>query len=77
MSKANYHPEAENEAMILLMDDGPWDTFQTITNAAEEVVAQMAPQLKGRRLFYVDSEGDVTELLVKDGLFAGFKAAAS
>lgn len=46
----------------------------TITNGAEGVVEELAPMLAGRRLFYVDTEGRVDELLVKDGRFAGFKA---
>ena len=71
--KANYSVITETKDYILLQDEGPWDKFQTITNAAEEVVAELAPTLAGRRLFYADSEGQVDELLVKDGAFAGFK----
>jgi hypothetical protein len=36
------------------------------------VVEDLASMLNGRRLFYYDSEGELTELLVKDGKFAGF-----
>lgn len=36
---------------------------------------QVAPILEGRRLEYIDSEGDREQILVKDGNFAGFAPA--
>lgn len=62
---------AERDALIL-NDVGPHDMFPTITNDAEAVVDEVAPMLAGRRLFYVDTEGRVDELLVVEGKFAGF-----
>lgn len=73
MSKANYSIESEMAGYITLRDEGPWDRFMTITNAAEEVVAEIAPRLGSRRLYYIDSEGRLDEIVVKDGRFAGFK----
>jgi hypothetical protein len=57
---------------LILTDVGPHDMFPTITNDAEAVVADVAGELNGRRLFYVDTEGRVDELLVAGGKFAGF-----
>lgn len=57
----------------LLVDRGPWDKHKTITNGAEEVVAELLPILKGRALWYIDSYGDLTEIKIKDGKFNGFK----
>jgi hypothetical protein len=73
MSNVNYRIESSTEDYMLIKDIGPWDRFMTITNAAEEVVKELAPRLAGRRLFYTDSENAVDELLVQNGSFAGFK----
>jgi hypothetical protein len=62
---------AESRAVILT-DVGPHDMYPTITNDAEAVVEDFASTLDGRRLFYVDTEGRVDELLVAGGKFAGF-----
>ena len=71
--KANYELVEQTEKHVLIRDVGPWDKFLTVTNAAEEVVSELAPMLAGRRLEYIDSEGERAVLLVsKDGKFAGF-----
>lgn len=62
-----------NAQCMLIRDIGPWDKHPTVTNDAEGVVARLAPLLvPGQRLEYIDSEGCVDELAVKDGKFAGF-----
>lgn len=63
------------EDCVVIRDVGPWDRHPTVTNAAEEVVAALAPMLRGRRLEYYDSEGNRDQLLVRDGRFAGFAPA--
>lgn len=45
---------------------------RSITNDAEWVVEQIVPVLGSRRLFYYDSMGNLDELLVRGGRFAGF-----
>ena len=72
MRRANYEILEQDERHVLIRDVGPWDKFITVTNAAEEVVAELAPMLGNRRLEYIDSEGDCAILLVKNGRFAGF-----
>jgi len=72
MAKANYEVVRANLAEVVIRDLGPWDRFQTVTNAAEETVRELAGRLDGRRLFYYDSEGQLDELKVKNGEFAGF-----
>jgi len=57
---------------VLLIDRGPWDVHRTVTNGAEEVVADLLPMLKGRALWYIDRDGDLAEILIKDGKFNGF-----
>lgn len=74
---ANYEILIDNSRLMILQDRGPWDKHFTITNDAERVVAQLTRRLKGRRLFYFDSEGDLDELLVRDGKFAGFGCQAA
>ena len=72
MRRANYAIVLESDDCVLIRDIGPHDQFFTVTNAAEEVVAELAPMLRGRRLEYYDSDGDRDQLLVQDGKFAGF-----
>ena len=72
MRGANYVIVQDSSDRLVIRDLGPWDQYLTVTNAAEEVVQELARQLKGRRLFYYDTEGQMDELLVKDGEFAGF-----
>ena len=67
-----YNIIRESPTEVLIMDIGPWTQFPTVTNRAEQVVEELFPRLRGRRLYYVDSEGIVGELLIKDGKFAGF-----
>ena len=69
---ANFEIASQADDRLVLRDLGPWNMHLTITNDAEHVVEALAPTLHGRRLFYYDSEGELTELLVKDGKFAGF-----
>lgn len=77
MKTANFEVVETTESHILIRDVGPWDQFPTITNAAEDVVSSLLPVLTGRRLYYFDSEGDLGELVVKFGKFAGFAPCKS
>lgn len=71
--KANFMIVTANNDWVLIKDVGPWDEYQTITNAAEDVVASLELQLGGRLLYYIDSEGNTDQLLHEDGRFTGFK----
>ena len=60
---------------IVIKDLGPWDKFPTVTNAAEEVIEDLGRRgmlMNGSKVFYIDSEGRMDELLIRDGKFAGF-----
>lgn len=64
---------------ILLFDDGdPWDEYLTVTNDAEWVLQQLKRDGKlegspaGKRVIYVDSDMELTELLHVNGEFSGF-----
>jgi hypothetical protein len=75
MKTPNYRILKSGIDHVIIEDIGPWSMFPTITNGAEEVVADlfMNDKLKnGQRLFYVDSEGQLDELKVDNGRFAGF-----
>lgn len=65
------------DTSVLIRDIGPWDQCFTVTNDAEGVVDRLRPILGRRRLFYFDSEGDLGELKVENGKFAGFVRAES
>ncbi len=71
---ANYTIVLDGGDRLIIRDDGPWNKHYTVTNDAEWVVEQLAPHLNGRRLLYFDSEGELDELVVKNGKFHGFKA---
>ena len=73
-NKANFQIITENKDWILIKDIGPWDEYQTITNAAESVIEKLAQRLGGRLLYYIDSDGNTDQLLHKDGEFTGFNA---
>jgi hypothetical protein len=73
---ANYKIVSDLPGIALLIQDvGPWDAHLSVTNDAENVILTLVAQGRlpaGRRLFYFDSDGQLDELLIKDGLFAGF-----
>ena len=69
--EANYEVVESTDERIVLRDIGPWDRYMTITNAAESVVAGLG-DIGSRRVFYYDSDSELTELLVRSGSFAGF-----
>lgn len=76
MNRANYAIVEDQPGQPLVIKDlGPWDRHASVTNDAELVVAELAQAGKlpaGRRLFYIDSEGDKDELLHQAGRFLGF-----
>ena len=61
---------------LVIRDVGPWDQHLSVTNDAERVVEELVQRGKlppGRRLFYYDSEGQLDEIVVRAGRFAGFR----
>jgi hypothetical protein len=69
---ANFEIVLERPDRLVIKDLGPWDKHFTVTNDAEWVVSQVASRLNGRMLLYFDSEGELDQILVQDGRFAGF-----
>jgi hypothetical protein len=60
---------------LVIRDIGPWETFQSVTNAAEEVVEELVKAGKlpnGRRLLYYDSDNQLDEIVMENGQFKGF-----
>jgi len=55
---------------VILRDDGQG---KSVTNDAEAVVKSVAQKYPGLRIFYVDTQEKMGELIVKDGEFAGFR----
>lgn len=72
--KPNYSIETKTADKLVLRDLGPWNLHPTITNGAEEVIADLQVQnvLDGRRVFYYDSENKIDELRHERGRFVGF-----
>ena len=65
---------ASSPKCVIIRDVGPWSEYMTVTNDAERVVELLVGGLGGRRLFYLDSEGELGELKIDNGRFSGFGA---
>ena len=74
MNAAVYRIESDTPDYVIIRDVGPWNQHGTVTNEAERVVTELVPMLRGRRLFYYDSAGDLDELVIRNGKFAGWRA---
>lgn len=61
---ANYSVVQDTPEKLVLQDLGPWNRHLTITNDAENVTNELRQRLHGRKLFYYDSEGELTEIVV-------------
>ena len=55
---------------LVIRDVGPWDVFLTVAVVQDLVESGLLPV--GRRLFYLDSEGEPGELLIHADRFSGF-----
>ena len=73
MSHASFTIVSDTANHLLIRDEGPWDKYPTITNDADWVVSQLWTRLFGRMLLYIDSNGDIDQLLVRNGVFVGFR----
>lgn len=73
-SIANYSIVRSDAESITIRDEGG-PTNASVTNDAENVVQEMLTLhgLGERRLFYYDSQGDLDEIVVVSGEFAGFR----
>jgi hypothetical protein len=61
-----------DDRSVTIRDEGPWSYHPTVTNDAEWVVASMLSIVGKRRLFYIDSDGRLGELIIKNRRFASF-----
>lgn len=67
---ANYKDEP-----LVIKDMGPWTKYMSVTNGAERVVEELYSRgllPPNRRLLYFDTEGQLDEIVVKDGKFVKF-----
>ncbi len=65
----------KNKDGFFVIRDLSGDDSLSITNDAENVVANVVSLMsytQGQRLLYYDSDGNLDELKIKDGKFAGF-----
>lgn len=76
MQRARFEIVESSSQKLVIRDLGPWDQHPTVTNDAEGVVERLVAvfgRLGGRQLFYFDSLGDLDEIVIRDGKFAGFR----
>ena len=74
-NQANYIVVEKTPERVVIRDVGPWDRYLSVTNGAEGVVAELIGAgilTDGQTLLYYDTEGDLDELVHKDGKFVGF-----
>ena len=57
-----------------IRDTGRHESQPTVTNDIEAVIDVLGPRLDGRRLYYYDSEGYLSEVLHDGGRFVDFRA---
>lgn len=81
MRSPNFRTVLQTTDFVLIEDTGPWEEVPTVTNGVEQVVTHLISVGKvgtGQRLFYVDSDKDISEILftIVEG-FVGFKPMAS
>lgn len=73
---ANFTIVKADSEVLVIKDIGPWDQHLSVTNDAENVVKCLVKKgmlPPGRKLLYYDSSGQLDELVVKSGKFAGFR----
>jgi hypothetical protein len=74
--RANYVVVRDDPGGTLFIKDvGPWDQYQSVTNAIEVVVAELYAAgrlVDGRRLLYFDSTGELDEIVHEAGRFVHF-----
>ena len=74
--KSSFEISRDDFNGLIIQDTGHADGKMSVTNDAENVVEHLVMTGKlshGQRLFYYDSEGDLSELVVENGRFVGFK----
>jgi hypothetical protein len=76
MTRCVYRLEPDGPGKIVTIRDIGHPTCCTVTNDVEAVVEELVSTGRlpeGWRLCYYDSIGNLDEILVKNGKFAGFK----
>ena len=76
----NFETVEDSENCHIIRDIGPWNTHLTITNGAELVVEFLFNNniiKNGKRLFYYDSDNELSELRHENGKFLGYAAVDS
>lgn len=70
---SNFKIIEESEEHILIQDIGPWTEYRTVTNDVENVVEGLFSKLNGRHLYYIDSQGNKAEIVIKNNKFEEFR----
>lgn len=81
LTRADFSIVVDAANALVIRDDfnarGSQDYNRTVTNDVENVVLALAPQLRGRRLFYIDTDGRLDEILYEGERFLWFGAIAT
>ncbi len=72
MSRSRYERVSSDDDYFIIKDVGHGNHL-SVTNDAEDVVKEVALMMKpGQKLLYYDSDGNLDELKIENGEFAGF-----
>ena len=74
--RVSYSIVKRTKDLLVLRDEGPWDLYMTVTNAADSVVEELPATgvlNEGQRLLYYDSEGLLDEIVFENGEFVRFQ----
>jgi hypothetical protein len=69
-----FHSNNPDEPLVI-NDTGPWNIHLTVTNDIDNVIEKLFQEgllVPGKRLKYYDSEGTLTEVIIKERKFAGY-----
>jgi len=76
-NKAEFSIQVDAPGYVYIIDTGHNHGKRTITNDAENVVSELyglIDDLKSKRIFYLDSDGRIDEIIHSAGRFVTFKA---
>jgi len=71
--RSNYRIIRETFCEIELVDLGPHDIYLTITNDAENIIADLDIDQRSKVITYKDSDGLICQLLTDGNKFTGFR----
>lgn len=71
LNRSDYMLWRETVGYVIIKDSNKGD--MSVTHDADNIVAELSVFLKGRKLYYYDTDNNLDEIVIRNGKFAGFK----